>query len=276
MGSLMGGSSSSSSQGYSALSPALKKEFDPFGAAINYFTLPQFGAPNTTIPGTTTPGQRTGGGNGGNNGQGRNPRGMAQPPAPGGITGGNPGVTDMFTPMGQTADETRAFDMMRQGFAPTADSLRNDINMQMNPYMDSVIGGINREANSQNSILRGDMSDAGQMGSNRSILGENDIENTRQMGIGQLLASQYNNASNNAMNVLPGLRQQDAGNMMGIGAFLRSLDTQTKQAPITALQTGTQMMSPFISGGTSSSQSTPGIIPTIAGMMKFSPYGAGA
>jgi hypothetical protein len=52
MGSaLMGGSSSSSQQGYSALSPTLKKEFDPFGAAINYFTLPQFGAANTAIPG---------------------------------------------------------------------------------------------------------------------------------------------------------------------------------------------------------------------------------
>lgn len=255
-GSLMGGSSSSSQSGYSALSPALKKAFDPFGAAINYFTLPQFGAANTVIPGQTNTYPKAG--RNGKNGPVVDQNGMPVDTT----MGGRAGVTDMFTPLAQTADETRAMEMMRQGFAPTEASLRSDINMQMNPYMDSVIGGLNRQAAGEYSILKQGMSEAGQSGSNRSLLGANDIENTRQMGIGQLLATQYNNSLNNATNVLPGLRSADAMSLMGIGEFQRSMDTQRKQAPITALQTGTSLMSPFISGnGHSTSQTTNGILP---------------
>lgn len=212
---LMGGQSSSSSNGYSALSPKLKKAFDPFGEAINKYTLP-----------------------------------------------GNEGVNEAFTPLGQTAQETTAINSMTNGFTPTADSLRRDIDMQMNPYMESVIGGVNREAQGQNSILRGSMADAGQMGSNRSILGENDIENTRLMGIGQLLGGQFNNAMGNAMNVLPGQRAADAAGQMGIGEFLRTQDFAQKQVPIAALREGTSLMAPFISGnGKQTSQTTNGILP---------------
>src|SRR5687768_15922677 len=53
--------------------------------------------------------------------------------------------TEAFTPLPETADETRAFDMMRQGFAPTEESLRSDVAMQMNPYVDFVIDEINRQ-----------------------------------------------------------------------------------------------------------------------------------
>ena len=46
----------------------------------------------------------------------------------------NAGVIEMFTPMAQTAEETAALDMFRQGFTPTEQSLASDIQMQMNPY----------------------------------------------------------------------------------------------------------------------------------------------
>ena len=255
--SLMGGGSSSSQSGYSALSPALKKAFDPFGAAINYFTLPEFGAPNNVIPGQANTYPKTGNGK---NGNGNNGAPMTADPT----TGGRAGVTDMFTPLAQTADETRAFEMMRQGFTPTEDSIRRDTNMQMNPYMDSVIEAVNRQGQGQYSVMKQEMANAGQSGSNRGTLGANDIDQTRQMTIGQLLGTQFNNSLNNAMTVLPGQRMQDAAGMLGIGEFMRSLDTKTKQAPITALQTGTSLMTPFISGNNKQTQTeTPGILPML-------------
>lgn len=258
-GSLMGGGSSTSKSGYSALSPALKKSFDPFGAAINYFTLPEFGAPNNVIPGQANTYPKTGknGKNGITIDQNGNP--VSDP-----TTGGRAGVTDMFTPLAQTADETRAFEMMRQGFTPTEDSIRRDTAMQMNPYMDSVIEAVNRQGQGQYSVMKQEMANAGQSGSNRGTLGANDIDQTRQMTIGQLLSSQFNNSLNNAMTVLPGQRMQDAAGLLGIGEFMRTMDTNTKQAPINAIKTGTSLMSPFISGNNTQTQTeTPGILPML-------------
>jgi len=160
----------------------------------------------------------------------------------------NPGVIDRFTPMAQTADETAAIDRIRQGFAPTADSIKADIAMQQNPFDQYVIQGINREATGANSILNQALSRAGQVGSNRGMLGANDIDLSRLQQIGQFQQSQFNNALNNALTTLPSARASDAAGLMGIGDFLRNLDLQTKQAPISALQAGTGMMAPFVSG----------------------------
>jgi hypothetical protein len=266
-GGLMGGSEQSSKSGYSALSPQMKKAFDPFATAINYFTLPEFGAPNNVIPGQANTYPKTGNNNGqftinGLLGGKKNGNGTAAATDP--TTGGRAGVTDMFTPLAQTDDETRAFEMMRQGFTPTEESIRRDTAMQMNPYMDSVIAAVNRQGQGQYSMMNQEMANAGQSGSNRSILGANDIDQTRQMTIGQLMGTQFNNSLNNAMTVLPGQRAQDAAGLLGIGDFMRSLDTQTKQAPITAMQTGLNMMGAFTSGNNQSSQSTtPGILPML-------------
>jgi hypothetical protein len=163
----------------------------------------------------------------------------------------NPGVIDRFTPMQQTADETEAFNRIRQGFTPTSQSLASDIAMQQNPFDQSVIDGINREAQGQGSILNQATTRAGQLGSNRGMLGANDIDLSRLQQIGQFKQGQFNTNLNNALTTLPGLRQQDAQGMLGIGGFQRGLDYQTRQAPITALQTGVGMISPFTAGGTS-------------------------
>ena len=178
----------------------------------------------------------------------------------------NPGVKEMFTPMGQTLDETAAFDAMRGGFAPTADSLKSDIAMQMNPFNDSVINEINRQGNGQNSLLKEILTNAG-TGSggvnNRDILGANDIDLSRMNTIGQFLQNQFNTSMGNAMTTLPSLRQADAGNMLGIGDFVRKLDLQTKGAPIAALNAGTDLMAPFLQGGKSSGSSQGGLLPAL-------------
>lgn len=177
----------------------------------------------------------------------------------------NPGVTSMFTPMGQTADETQAFSMLRGGFAPTEESIRSNVAMQMNPYMDTVIDEVNRQAGGEFSMLKQAMNASGGLGSNREMLGANDIDLSRMNTIGGMLGNQYNMAMNNAMTTIPALQQQDAANLMQIGQFQRGLDTQTRQAPISALQTGTQMISPFVSGG-KSTQPGEGIGSTLGGL----------
>lgn len=173
----------------------------------------------------------------------------------------NPNVAgniDRFTPMPQTADETAAINAIRQGFAPTQQSISSDIAMQMNPFDQAVIDTINREAQGSNSILQQNLSQAGQFGSNRGMLGANDIDLTRLNQIGTFKQGQFNNALNNAINVLPQQRAADAQGLFGIGQFQRGLNQQTNLAPIAALQAGTGMIGPFTAGGTGTSSQSGG------------------
>jgi len=143
--------------------------------------------------------------------------------------------SDAFTPLAETADETRAFDMMRQGFTPTEETLGQDLSMLMNPYDDYVTAGINKESQGEYSLANQYGNSTGQMGSNRNMLAASDVEQNRLNSIGQFKQSQYNTALNQALTQLPTLRQNDAQNLTSIGSFQRELDTQTNQAPYTAL-----------------------------------------
>lgn len=184
-------------------------------------------------------------------------------------------TTNLFTPLGQTSQETSALNAISKGITPTEDTLRSDISMQMNPFDDYVINGINRQADSDYSILKQAQSAAGQLGSNRDLLGANDIEQTRLNTIGQFQQSQYNQALNNSLNQLTQDRQQDIENNFTAGDFLRGLDTQTKQAPITGLQTFGQLLGAIPQSGGSTSQSTSesssqnGFGQTLAGLGKI-------
>lgn len=144
---------------------------------------------------------------------------------------------EMFVPLPETADETRAFEMMRAGFTPTEDTLADDLAMLMNPFDQYVIDDLNRQARGDYSLARQYSSSAGQMGSNRDMLAASDVEQNRLNAIGQFRQAQYNRALDQSLVNLPGLRQQDALNLMGIGDFQRNLDLQTKQAPLQALLT---------------------------------------
>jgi len=146
--------------------------------------------------------------------------------------------TEMFTPLPQTADETRAFDLSRQGLAPTEESLRRDLSMLMNPFDEFVINDINREATGQNSLVNQYATRAGQQGSNRGFLGTSDVERTRLNDIGRFRQGQYNTAVQNILGPMAALKQQDIGNLLNAGQFERGLDTQTRQAPMTALTAG--------------------------------------
>lgn len=168
----------------------------------------------------------------------------------------DPGNIARFTPMATTSGENAAMSNINAGFAPTQSSINNDMAMQMNPYNDSVINTINRQGQGQYSVLKQALNAAGQgTNSNRSLLGANDIDLTRMDQIGSFLNGQFNTSMNNALTTLPGARAADAQAQMGVGSFLRGLDTQQKMAPVTALQAGTGMMAPFLAGQTSQGSS---------------------
>lgn len=152
------------------------------------------------------------------------------------IKSGLPNINaDMFTPMEQTAGETQAYDAINQGFTPDQNQLNSDIQMQMNPWDTSVLDTINRQAGGEYSILKQALGEAGQFGSNRQNLGANDIDLSRLQQIGTFKQGQYNNAIQNALSVLPGLRANDASMQLGAGDAQRGLDSQTKMAPLNAL-----------------------------------------
>lgn len=189
------------------------------------------------------------------------------------LSGQIPNATTAYTPLAQTADETQAFNNIRRGFTPTQESLGQDISMLMNPFNDAVIQNLNRQAQSDFSILKQNASQAGQFGSNRQMLGANDIENSRQGMIGSLLQNQYNQAIGQVFNNLIPQRQQDTQGLLGIGDFQRNLATQTNAAPITGLQQIGSALSvlPQSGGSVQSSQgssfnSNGGILNSILGM----------
>lgn len=125
--------------------------------------------------------------------------------------------------------EGAGYNALMGGMAPTQESINSDIAMQQNPYDQYVIDAINREAQGANSIMNANQARAGQFGSNRGLLGANNIDLTRLGQIGQFKQQGFNTAMQNALTTLPGMRQTDAMNNM-------NLTMQNKQAPYTALQ----------------------------------------
>lgn len=147
-----------------------------------------------------------------------------------------------FTPIPQTTGETNAINAINAGFTPNQDTLKSDIAMQMNPFDDSVINEINRQAGGNYSILKQQLNSAGQVGSNRGMLGANDIDLSRLNQIGTFKQGQFNTAMNNALNTLPALRMQDASNQLGAGGFQRNLALQTNTAPFANMQALAQIL----------------------------------
>lgn len=182
-----------------------------------------------------------------------------------------PNALNAYRPMGITGDENKAFDMLRQGFAPTTETLNRDVSMLMNPFDNFVVDDINRQAGSDFSILKQNATQAGQFGSNRQQLGANDIEQTRLGTIGKLRQGQYNEAIKQIFNNLLPARAADAEGLLSIGNIQRGLDTAMQSAPITGLQEIAKALGilPTTGGsqGTSSSKSSSskGIFSSFAG-----------
>jgi hypothetical protein len=168
-------------------------------------------------------------------------------------------LSNMYTPLAQTAGETKAYNAINTGFTPTDQTIQSDIGMQTNPYDKYVIDEINRQAGGDYSILKQALNESGQFGSNRQNLGANDIDLSRLNQIGSFKRDAYNTALNNALTTLPGLRQQDAQGQLVAGGLQRDLYGQTQTAPVTALQELAKalgILPTTAGGGTSSEKST--------------------
>lgn len=167
-----------------------------------------------------------------------------------------PNATAAYTPAPLSSGENTALTNLTNGFTPTASSLSSDLSMLQNPFNSSVINQINQQANGQNSILKQTMDQNGTLGSNRQLLGANDIENTRQSNIGSLLQNQYNTALGQVFNNLIPQRQQDAENALAAGTYQRGIADQTNQAPIVGLQQLGSALGVLPTSGGSTQQNT--------------------
>lgn len=179
----------------------------------------------------------------------------------------NPDAANMFKPIGQTDAETQALGNINKGFTPNAQQYQSDIAMQMNPFDTSVIDGINRQGQGQNSILQQNLNSAGQFGSNRAALGANDIDLSRLQQIGQFKQGQFNTASQNALSLLPQMRANDANAQLQGGSFQRQLGLQQAQAPISLMSAISQILGvlPTNSGQSQSTSKSSGWNANISG-----------
>lgn len=171
---------------------------------------------------------------------------------------GSPSAAQMFTPTGISDSEQAAINAINSGFTPTASSIASDIAIQTNPYDQYVIDEINRQSKGENSALQSAMNTAGQFGSNRAMLGANDIDLSRLNQIGTFKQNQFNTALNNALTTLPSSRATDASAQLQTGDWQRNLATQTQQAPINALASISSILGvlPTNSGQSSGSSSS--------------------
>lgn len=167
------------------------------------------------------------------------------------------GNVDRFTPLPLGEGENNALAALARGFTPDAAQLGSDIAMQTNPFDSYVIDDINRQAQGENSILSQRLNESGQFGSNRELLGANDIDLTRLNLIGKFKQDQYNQALNNSLGILSNSRRADAAGALEGGTYARGIDTATKQAPISALTSFGQLLGALPeSGGSEMTQKT--------------------
>ena len=141
---------------------------------------------------------------------------------------GNAGA-QMFTPLGQTPQESQAYNLMQLPTNSTA--LQGLITQYMNPFQDYITQGINKQAEGNYSSYKDALSSAGQMGSNREFLNAGAADQARLSAIGSALAGNYNNAQQTALNQ----NQQNIQNLLSQGAMKRDLALQTGQAGVNAL-----------------------------------------
>lgn len=153
-----------------------------------------------------------------------------------------PGATtaDQFTLPDFNADQLAAFDLAR--WTPTQDSVNSLIAPYQNPFDEAVINTINREAVGANSLLKQGQNEANAFGSNRQMLGANDVDLTRLNQIGSFKQSQFNNSLNTALNQ----QQNQMNNLLNVGGQQQNQQYQNQLAPFNALTAQSSLLNPVV------------------------------
>jgi hypothetical protein len=153
-----------------------------------------------------------------------------------------------------TPAEQSGINTLSAGTAPTASSIKSDIDMQANPYNDKVIEAIKRQFSGEGSQLTQAANNAGGLGSNRYQLGANDISNTQAQTVGSFLNNQFNTQMNNALTTLPQARANSALQQLQAGSYGRLAPISGLQQYGTALGILPTSGGSLASGSSSSSQ----------------------
>lgn len=143
----------------------------------------------------------------------------------------------MFTPLGQTEQESQAYNLMQLPTNQTA--MQGLVSQYLNPFQDYITQGINKQAEGKYSLYKDALSSAGQMRSNREFINAAAADNARLNAIGSSMAGNYNNAQQTALNQ----NQTNIQNLLAQAENQRALDLQTKQAPISGLNALAGMLS---------------------------------
>lgn len=158
----------------------------------------------------------------------------------------NPGTTPnsaLFTLPSLAPGSSNALSQIQnQNFAITPDSIKSNINEQMNPYNDSVINQIEKAQNGSLSQLNSYLTNSGTFGSNRGMLGASDISNTAADQIGSFLSGEYNTNLNNALTTIPQNNASSAAGSVQAGLTGQQQQTTNQQAPVSALAALAQIM----------------------------------
>lgn len=177
-----------------------------------------------------------------------------------GTTLAAPNGANMNTPIPLTSQETTAQNLSQP---MTQQSVTNMANNYMNPYQQFLTNAINQNAQQGNSMYQNQVAGSGFAAgtTNRDFLNEAYNQGQTNQAIGASMANNYNDA------LTTGLGQQntDVSQLMGEGANQRQIGLQTSQAPITALQQLSQLISGSMpatavnsSQGTNSTQNNQG------------------
>lgn len=170
--------------------------------------------------------------------------------------GGSPNSA-LFTLPSLNPSSTNALGQIEnQNFAITPQSIQSGINEQINPYNSSVIDQIERAATGDESQLNSYLTEAGQFGSNRGMLGASDISRAAADQVGSFLNGEYNTALDNALTTIPQNNAQSALESLQGGQFQQQQTLQNKQAPVSALVALAQLMGVLPQTGGSQSQSS--------------------
>lgn len=185
--------------------------------------------------------------------------------------GGTPNASLETLPSLNSGATNALSQLSNSAFAPTAENVNNSMNLQTNPYDSSVIGSIQNAQNGNLSQLNQYLTNAGQFGSNRGMLGANDIAMQQANQVGTFKNQEFQNAMDNALTTIPQAQTTAAGNAVNAGVTQQGQQMTNQQAPITALAQLAQLMGvlPQSGGsqstGNSNSSSSNGIIPVLFG-----------
>lgn len=170
--------------------------------------------------------------------------------------------TNMFTPIGITNAEQSAFNLEQP---LTQQGVQDLTNNYLNPYLSDLMKQIGQQYSAGNSAYQTQLASAGQNGSNRDFLNTAYNDQLQTQAIGTALANEYNTALNAGLTQ----KQQDITNLLNQGSTLRSLDLQTKQAPLSALQAlgSTTSYYPSTSQGSQQSSTDKGIFGLINALL---------